>query len=476
MIVRTLGGSLPGHKSKSDERRFNWRLQSELTGTVKSNLSSRHGALKSSAIKVDPQQSQEKGGIVKRRNIFLKSLLTLIVLSLFGILIALNCSDKEKGTGPSEPQSSRAYEGHANDADMNNFAKAYQNAIGTRLDDCQTCHTGGVVSEPKVAGDIHANPCDYCHYINHPPEGWTGLPTTIEETLNPYGADYKDAGHNYNAILAVANLDSDGDGHTNVNEINALRYPGDAGSYPGLDLCPVVKVTMAEIQAMSAHTQFGLANTTKQQYDFYATYTGVKIKDILEAKGIYLTGASSVDILAPDGFARTFTIDQITKQYPDHRFYSQLGVEEYSEEKCAFVEYPNNTYELADGAMIGQEQWHILAYQREGLVLESSYLDLVSGKIEGEGPFRNIIPPGSDDDEMNRPDRGKNWDTSGCPDDEWNYVADKDHNAGSMVKGVVIIRINPMPGGCEEFDIINGGWAMIDEGSILIYGHNVEGE
>ena len=77
---------------------------------------------------------------------------------------------------------------------------------------------------------------------------------------------------------------------------------------------------------------------------------------------------------------------------------------------------------------------------------------------------------------VNRPDRGKNWDTSGCPADGWNYVSDKDHNAGRMVKGVVIIRINPMPDGCEEFDIINGGWAMIDEGSILIYGHNVEGE
>ena len=45
-----------------------------------------------------------------------------------------------------------------------------------------------------------------------------------------------------------------------------------------------------------------------------------------------------------------------------------------------------------------------------------------------------------------------------------------------MIKGVVIIRINPMPEGCEEFDIINGGWALIDERTILIYGHGVPSE
>jgi len=59
---------------------------------------------------------------------------------------------------------------------------------------------------------------------------------------------------------------------------------------------------------------------------------------------------------------------------------------------------------------------------------------------------------------------------------EWNYDYEKDHNAGSMVKGTVIIRINPMLSGCEEFDIINGGWAMIDASVILIYGYNVTGD
>ncbi len=43
-----------------------------------------------------------------------------------------------------------------------------------------------------------------------------------------------------------------------------------------------------------------------------------------------------------------------------------------------------------------------------------------------------------------------------------------------MVKAAVILRINPMPDGFKEFDIQNGGWAMVDGAMILIYGHGVE--
>jgi len=236
-------------------------------------------------------------------------------------------------------------------------------------------------------------------------------------------------------------------------------------------------VMKAEIKAMPSHTQFCLGNATKQQFDLYATYKGVKIKDILDAKGIDLTGATSVDILAPDGYAKTFTIEQITQQYPDHRFFSGFGVNDLGAD-CAFVEYPDQTYGLGYGAWIGQElghqQWHILAYEREGAPFEKVYLDPTSGKINGEGPLRNIVPPGSDDDELNTPDRGKNSDTSGCTMHEWDYNYDKDHNQGAWNKGTVIVRINPMPEGCEEFDIMNGGWALIDEESLIIYGHNVE--
>ena len=109
------------------------------------------------------------------------SLLPALALIL-GILIS--CSDTP--LSPSQVISSRSYQGHASDADINNFVTVYQHTVGTRLDDCQTCHTGGEVTDDDVE-TVYANPCDYCHYVIHPPEDWTGLPTAFAQTLNPYG-------------------------------------------------------------------------------------------------------------------------------------------------------------------------------------------------------------------------------------------------------------------------------------------------
>lgn len=395
----------------------------------------------------------------------------VVLLLIAALWLTGGCSDDDD-TDETPLASSRSYQGHATDADINNFVREYQHAVGTRLDDCQTCHRGGTVLDDE-AEEFRANPCDFCHFIIHAPDGWTDLPTTYAETLNPYGTAYDAAGRNAAAVGAIAGVDSDGDGYTNEDEIADLRYPGDPGSNLGLALCPVLTVGIDEIRAMPAHTQFTLANANKQQFDFYATYTGVKIGALLEELGVDLTGATGIDLLAPDGFTKSFTVEQITEQYPSHRFFSGFGVDELGAD-CAFVEYPAETYDYAYNDVITDEQWHLLAYAREGQDLEPCYPDPASGRIVGEGPFRNVCPPGSDDDALNQPDRGKDWDTSGCTLHEWDYVSAKDHNAGAMVKGVVIIRINPMPDDCEEFDIINGGWAMVDAEQILIYGHGVD--
>ena len=67
--------------------------------------------------------------------------------------------------------------------------------------------------------------CNVCH---------TGGSTT-----NPYGTDLADAGATANNISsatfeAVEGLDSDRDGFTNIQEINAKKFPGDAASSPGV--------------------------------------------------------------------------------------------------------------------------------------------------------------------------------------------------------------------------------------------------
>ena len=76
---------------------------------------------------------------------------------------------------------------------LTEFVNTYPNTAGTQLDSCSTCHTS--------------------------------IPNR-----NPYGDDYKSHGHSFQAIEL---LDSDGDGYSNIEEINALTFPGDASSHPG---------------------------------------------------------------------------------------------------------------------------------------------------------------------------------------------------------------------------------------------------
>ena len=59
--------------------------------------------------------------------------------------------------------------------------------------------------------------CSICHVPAGPP------------ARNPYGTAYANAGHNF---AAIASQDSDGDGATNIVEINAGKNPGDPGSKP----------------------------------------------------------------------------------------------------------------------------------------------------------------------------------------------------------------------------------------------------
>ncbi len=72
------------------------------------------------------------------------------------------------------------------------FEQAYPAAVGSRIDTCTLCHTS-------------------------PP------------TRNSYGAAFENAGFNFKAIESA---DSDGDGFTNIQEITALTFPGNAADNP----------------------------------------------------------------------------------------------------------------------------------------------------------------------------------------------------------------------------------------------------
>lgn len=91
----------------------------------------------------------------------------------------------------SKPQS-----GLALPSDLSSAAAKYPNIVGTNLQACDLCHTASIPS------------------------------------LNPYGAAYKANGRSSAAFGLIEGLDSDGDGFTNIQEINALTFPGNPSSKP----------------------------------------------------------------------------------------------------------------------------------------------------------------------------------------------------------------------------------------------------
>lgn len=376
---------------------------------------------------------------------------------------------------PEDIVSSRAYKGHANDLDVHYFVNEYPDTVGTRLDDCQTCHRGKTFTY-ESSGQIRSltkTACDYCHLVIHPdPDGFIEpQPTSFAETLNPFGAAYLAAGRSRAALRAIAGDDSDGDSYANDVEIADLKYPGDASSMPGQQVAEILTFELADLEALTDFEQFLLANANKQQFDYYASYRGVKVLDLLVAAGVPVDASEfeGITVIAPDGYLKDFSREEILEAYPQGLFYAGLDVVTLGTD-CGFVEYPDVLPQgLTDGGTIPGIPWLQLAWEREGLPLDPSTLDPTSGKINGEGPYRVVVPqltPGA-------PDRGLQYSPTNCNDGH-DYDASFDHNAGAMVKGVIAIRVNPLPAGVEDFDYLNGGYAYVDAGQVLIYGFGVQ--
>ena len=314
-------------------------------------------------------------------------------LGLFPLLVVIGLA----GCGGGEPAetepaavSSRAYKGHANDRDMSNLVTAYPEIVGTRLDDCQTCHAGGEVT--SKGRTRYRNACDYCHYLPFPDSKAEGTPTNYRETLNPYGLAYREAGRDARAIARLGKRDSDGDGFSNAEEIADLRYPGSVDSLPGQPLANARILDLEQLRAMPEHSQFQLANSHSQRSDRYATYAGVRVRDLLEELGVDPERIDGITVIAADGFMRDFDAESVNAAYPSGLFFSGLDTETLGV-GCGFVDYASPLPEgLVDGGEIPGEPWLMLAWARDDGPMDPSHLDPYSGKIRGEGPLRLIVP------------------------------------------------------------------------------------
>ena len=55
-------------------------------------------------------------------------------------------------------------------------------------------------------------------------------------------------------------------------------------------------------------------------------------------------------------------------------------------------------------------------------------------------------------------------------DVKWPYDHDLDHNAGSCSRSATIIRVEPLPPGTTDIDILEAGWNYVDQEMVVVYG------
>ena len=104
----------------------------------------------------------------------------------------------------------------------------------------------------------------------------------------------------------------------------------------------------------------------------------------------------------------------------------------------------------------------LLAFKRDGQDLIPGVLG-DDNRLSGEGPFR-VVPPQKTPSPPDQSSKAANQDVV------WPYNYDWDHSAGSATRSATIIRVEPLPEGTTDIDLLEAGWAYVDEGKIIVYG------
>ncbi|MCP4750601.1 MAG: hypothetical protein GY866_06890 [Proteobacteria bacterium] len=364
---------------------------------------------------------------------------------------------------------------HEGEKDAAKFLEAYPDKAGTKLDHCVLCHSGGQYL--KYESMVTLGSCQWCHreYGYDAAGGTAGLAST----LNPYGNAYKAAGKTAAAITTIDNDDSDGDGYTNREEILANSFPGDASDDASMKPAPLRIYTKKQLEAMTQHTQFMLMNTSRSG-DFYAEYTGVPLKDLLDDAGIDLSQATGIMVYAPDGWSQYHpleydaTMDMYhvygnetgqSYQYPPASYYYSAEADEALNTDSGWCDYsaPSTVgRNHGDPIPVTNGLKAILAIQRDGAYLDPGVLN-DENKLDGSGPFRVVVPQKY----PNAPDQSSKSDQQ---DVEWPYVNAWDHSAGSCSRSATIIKVEPLPAGTTDINIYEAGWSYVDGKKVIIYG------
>ncbi len=358
---------------------------------------------------------------------------------------------------------------HQGEIDSAVFLTVYPKAAGTKLDSCSLCHTGG--STVQGGKTVSLGSCQWCHLKY----GYAGT-GDLRATLNSYGKDYYDIiwpGRNTASVRYIAGRDSDGDGYTNSEEIAALRYPGDTNDDPKKVAAPSMVYDLDDLEDMPEHTQFMLLNATKSD-DAYTEYSGVTVEGLLASAGV-LPSATGIKAYAPDGFSTYHPLEAsaapvpgmypVRWTYPAQTFWFDTLASLQDFPLSGWVNYssPQVAGRTSGEAIVVPGGLKLLlAYQRDGSSLTTGVLD-ISNKLNGEGPYR-VVPPQL---VPSVPDQRSTNSTDTSP---WPFDANADHNAGYASRSTTIIKVEPLPEGTTDIDVMEAGWDYVDSGKIVVYG------
>ena len=353
---------------------------------------------------------------------------------------------------------------HEGESDSDKFLSVYPDKKGTKLDHCATCHRGGEYESKGKMTSLGS--CQWCHHSY----GYDGS-GNILDTMNQYGKDFHDYGRNADAVRAIENLDSDGDGFVNIDEIEANRFPGDATDDPSKIQASWRVYTKDQLKALGSHTQFMLMNTSRSG-DYYAEFTGVPMEVLLDDAGILPT-ATGILVYAPDGWSQYHPLDpdpdpelyHVKGAYPEALYWYDVEADQalnltdgwcdYSAPSCVGRSH-GDTIVNKDGLKM------ILAYFREGLPLNPGVLN-VDNKLDGEGPFR-VVPPQKNPTPPDQSSKAANQEV------KWPYDFNWDHNAGAASRSTTIIKVQPLPAGTTDINLLEAGWSYVDQEKLIIYG------
>lgn len=104
----------------------------------------------------------------------------------------------------------------------------------------------------------------------------------------------------------------------------------------------------------------------------------------------------------------------------------------------------------------------ILAYRIEGENLDKGELG-EDNKLAGEGPYRVVVPQRV----VSPPDQRL---TAEDQNVLWPYEETWDHNSGTCSRTVTIIRVEPLPEGTTDLDVLEEGWNLVEQEKIIVYG------